>query len=127
MSWNDKSNYEINKAVASRWLPCDYRFEDTAGVVLLIGVETWLGACGEPDEREVLFGEFEPCTNIQDAWPIMEQHNIDIEWPDEGNCCGTVSRYMKGTTDVQEDFTEKEDALRCAMIVYLDSEGVACE
>ena len=122
--WNDKSNYEINKAVASLWLPCDYRFVDEAEVVLLTGIKTWLGAYGEPDEREVLYGEFDPCTNIQDAWPIMKEHNIDIEWPDEGHCRGVVSRGMKDTVDGWADFTDKEEALRCAMIVYLQSEGV---
>lgn len=121
MSWNDKSNYEINKAVAKSYLQDEYIIcnNDSQETVYLC-------------EQDGLFSmipiaHYDPCTNIQDAWPIMKQYNIDIEWPDEGNCCGTVSRYMKGTTDVQEDFTEKEDALRCAMIVYLNSEGVACE
>jgi hypothetical protein len=128
MSWNDKSNYEINKSVASLWLPCDYRFVEEEEAVLLTGVETWLGAYGEPDEREVICGEFDPCTNIQDAWPIMKEYCIDIYWPDYGNCFGTVARYIEeGTVDVAEDFTDKEDVLRCAMIVYLESEGVSCE
>lgn len=111
MSWNDKSNYEINKAVA-----IVQRLNLCAGQHYLPKVSYWntKGHCSM----------FEPCTNIQDAWPIMKQYNIDIEWPDEGNCCGTVSRYMQGATDVQEDFIDKEEALRCAMIVYLESEGI---
>ena len=118
--WNDKSNYEINKAVAKSYLTteCCFFFNKPDQQVLV-----------EYDEEdgEALWEEFDPCTNIEDAWPIMKQYNIDVEWPDEGNCCGTVTRYMEGATDVQEDFTDKEDVLRCAMIVYLESEDVSCE
>ena len=117
MSWNDKSNYEINKAVAKSYLPkeCCFFFNKPDLQVMI--------ECGE-DEGEALWEEFDPCTCIQDAWPIMKQYNIDIEWPIEGGCCGAITRYMKGDTFVVEDFTDKEEALRCAMIVYLESEGV---
>lgn len=121
MSWNDKSNYEINKAVAKGYLRDEYIIcnNDSQEIVYLC-------------EQDGLFStipvaHYDPCTNIQDAWPIMKQYNIDIEWPDEGNCCGTVTRYIQGATDVQEDFIDKEEVLRCAMIVYLESGGVSCE
>lgn len=58
----------------------------------------------------------------------MKQYNIDVEWPDEAyNLCGKVTRYTEGNLHTQLEFTDKEEALRCAMIVYLESEGVACE
>lgn len=54
----------------------------------------------------------------------MKQYNIDIAWPEEGSCCGTITRYTEDMYVVtQQDFTDKEEALRCAMIVYLESEG----
>lgn len=110
--WDDKSNYEINKAVAEI-----EKLNMCEGQHYLPRISYW------NDKGHCCM--FDPCTNIQDAWPIMKQYNIDIYWPDYGNCYGTVTRYMEGATDVQEDFTDKEDALRCAMIVYLESEGVA--
>lgn len=44
--------------------------------------------------------------------------------PDGGHCRGAVSRGMKDTADSWADFTDKDEALRCAMIVYLESEEV---
>ena len=115
MSWNDKSNYEINKAVAET-----EKINLCEGQHYLPRISYWndKGHCSM----------FDPCTNIQDAWPIMKEYNIDVEWPDEVNYCGTVTRYLEeGAVVVQKDFTDKEEALRCAMIVYLQSEGVSCE
>lgn len=113
--WDDKSNYEINKAVAKMDRRKEYTEYKKQQVVYLC----------EPEDG-IPIKQFDPCTNIQDAWPIMKEHNIDIYWPDYGNCFGTVARYIEeGTVDVSEDFTDKEEALRCAMIVYLESEGLA--
>lgn len=117
--WHDKSKYEINKAVAKSYIRDEYIIcnNDSQEIVYLC-------------EQDGLFSmipvaHYDPCTCIQDAWPIMKQYNIDIEWPDEAyNLCGKVIRYIEGNLHTQIEFTDKEEALRCAMIVYLESEGV---
>lgn len=57
MSWNDKSNYEINKAVAKSYLPADccFFFNKPDQQVLV--------EYGEED-GEALWEEFDPCIDI---------------------------------------------------------------
>ena len=114
MSWNDKSKYEINKAVAKSYLPADccFFFNKPDQQVLV--------EYGEED-GEALWEEFDPCIDIKYAWPIMKQYDISVIFPDRGMSGAANSSH------IVKPFIDKEEALRCAMIVYLESEGVACE
>ena len=47
---------EINLRCAELYLPCDYIINENDNSIDLIGVQTWLGAHGEPDERTVKYG-----------------------------------------------------------------------
>lgn len=65
MSWNDKPNYEINKAVAGHQgfgLDNGYGFYDSDGNLVCYDVISPVG--GEPEIIEVRINY---CTNIQDA------------------------------------------------------------
>ena len=113
--WNDKSDYEINKAVAKSYLKEEYIIcnNDSQETVYL---------CEQDGLYSMIpIAHYDPCTNIQDAWPIMKQYDISVIFPD---------RCMSGAAKaahIVKPFRDKEEALRCAMIVYLESEGVSCE
>jgi len=109
--WQDKSDFEINKAVAASWLPCDYDFDEKNETVDLVGYVTYLGGHGIPDERIEKYGEFNPCENASDAWSIILENNIIIE-PRKGNAS---LAYIKGDAP-----NEDKNPLRAAMIVYLE-------
>ena len=64
------------------------------------------------------------CGDISDAWPIIFENSIDIEWPDKDlGGVGQVSRYIQGNTYIAIEFTKKEECLKVAMIVYLLMQG----
>jgi hypothetical protein len=64
---------DIKKKCAELHLPCDYEINENDKSIDLIVVQTWLGAHGQPDERTVKYGSFDPCTNWNDAGPIIEK------------------------------------------------------
>lgn len=59
---------------------------------------------------------FSPCRNPDEAWPIIEEHEINIlwNWNDEGVHGATASPLYE---------CEHENALRAAMIVFLMKHG----
>jgi hypothetical protein len=67
------TEFDINKRCAELHLPCDYAVNENDKSIDLIGVQTWLGAHGEPDERTVKYGSFDPCNDWNDAGPIIEK------------------------------------------------------
>ena len=107
------SDFEINKAVATAWLDCDYDFDDEAETVDLVGYATYLGAYGVGDERLEKYGEFDPCNNPSDAWPIIIKNEISIVFmPDEWECHALINN--------DEAFnTTNKNPLRATMIVFL--------
>ena len=110
MNYEDMTDYEINKAVATSWLECDYDFDDEGEVVDLIGYQTYLGAHGVPDERLEKYGEFNPLKNVSDAWPIIIKNSIVIELRENKSSLA----YLKGDAPCED-----KNPLRAAMIVYL--------
>ena len=91
------TEFDINKRCAELHLPCDYEINENDKSIDLIVVQTWLGAHGQPDERTVKYGSFDPCTNWNDAGPIIEKcwyelmtdFNNKLEWCyliDKHNC-----------------------------------------
>lgn len=60
------------------------------------------------------------CNNATDAWPIIVENfmDVDLPHPELGNV-GTITIYNPRGTDWQVDFSEKDNALRAAMICFL--------
>ncbi|MBN6363043.1 DUF2591 family protein [Providencia huaxiensis] len=65
------SDFEINKKVASHYLPCDYNLNEHTKTVELIGF------LGDTDEYNV-YGIFNPCNNPADAMPIIIENGISM-------------------------------------------------
>lgn len=80
----------------------------------------WQISAVDGDAVMVDYDVFDPCENPEDAWPIIVEHSIDIEWPEaQLGGTGTARKYMKDQTDIIVEFTDKYQALRAAMIVFL--------
>lgn len=77
--YRDKSDFEINKAVADNYLPCDYRYNENDKIVELIGIDLSceFGSCIDI-EKEHVYGKFDPCNNPADAMPIITKNKIDL-------------------------------------------------
>lgn len=120
MNYESMSDFEINKAVATAWLPCDYDFDDKAETVDLVGYTTYLGAHGIPDERLEKYGEFNPCNNPTDAWPIILENGI-APLAENGRIYGATTNtyeYYEPRGNVIYSCEDK-NPLRAAMIVFL--------
>ncbi|HEI8511007.1 TPA: DUF2591 family protein [Proteus mirabilis] len=72
--YTELSDFEINKKVASHYLPCDYNLNEHTKTVELIGF------LGDTDEYNV-YGIFDPCNNPSDAMPIIIENNISLRAP----------------------------------------------
>lgn len=77
--YRDKSDFEINKAVADNYLPCDYRYNENDKIVELIGIDLSceFGSCIDI-EKEHVYGKFDPCNNPADAMPIIIENGISM-------------------------------------------------
>lgn len=77
--YRNKSDFEINKAVAEHYLPCDYRYNENDKIVELIGVDL---SCEFGSyiviEKEHVYGKFDPCNNPADAMPIVIENKINL-------------------------------------------------
>lgn len=118
--YTELSDFEINKKVASHYLPCDYNLNEHTKTVELIGF------LGDTDEYNV-YATFDPCNNPADAMPIIIENRVAI-FPIE-----TLGvKYWCAASDF-EDIGEKEiiwgieannkNPLRAAMEVYLLMNG----
>lgn len=78
--YSDKSDFEINKAVAENYLPCDYRYNENDKIVELISIDLSceFGSCIDI-EKERVYGKFDPCNNPADAMPIIKDNLISLE------------------------------------------------
>jgi len=120
MNYSEKSDFEINVEVAKKYLPCDYYINQARNTVDLISMQMYLGPHGEPDEREVKYGEFNPTGSWADIGPIIEKYGIDIEWPEVHlGSVGSCKKYRRGDADIIVEFKLKSQALRTAAIVFL--------
>lgn len=107
--YESMSDFEANKAVASIFLPCDYVFDEEHKKVDVVGTVTKLGGYGEPYEELVKYGDFDPCNNPTDAWPIIVENKIGLT----PSHCG---EFWEADHDY---FFRDKNPLRAAMIVYL--------
>jgi hypothetical protein len=67
------TEFDINERCADLYLPCDYIINENDKSIDLIGVQTWLGAHGEPDERTIKYGNYNPCNNPSDTDAIIDK------------------------------------------------------
>lgn len=98
-------DFELNKAIASKCLPCDFVFNEEKQTVDIVGIVTKLGGYGEPYEEQVKYGEFNPSGNWNDLMPLLykycEAFGIDkatsdawLEYYHSGNIgISRISRY----------------------------------
>lgn len=137
MNYEDMSDFEINKALADTLFPNATRIGKA--------VRGYPPQCISDDKLKAKYFEIDKhlnpdkyrdsivsvthldlgfevdyCNNPSDAWPIIVENRIDIEFPDEyGYAVGTASKFIEGDTDIVVDFEKPCEALRAAMIVYL--------
>lgn len=79
--YRDKSDFEINKAVAKYYLPCDYRYNENDKIVELIGIDLSCKFGSSIDiEKEHVYGKFDPCNNPADAMPIIIENKITVAY-----------------------------------------------
>lgn len=77
--YRDKSDFEINKAVAEYYLTCAYRFNSADEVVELINIDLsceFGGKINRVDNQVI--GTFDPCNNPADAMPIIIDNGISL-------------------------------------------------
>lgn len=108
-NYEDMSDFEINKAVA---LIVGATFNDDGAPVRF--VECDAGAYADFNEIE-----FDPCNNVEQAWPIIVKHEIDVIQNNGQDCpLATNSAVMMFRGD-DVFICQHENPLRSAMIVFL--------
>lgn len=91
MNYEQMSDFEINKAVATA-LPMDWSWQDSSVY------------CTDGEE-------FDPCNNPADAWPVIAESEIDVQFR-QGTKCPPMARHINF-------YCVDKNPLRAAMIVFL--------
>lgn len=77
--YRDKSDFEINKAVAEYYLTRAYRFNSADEIFELIDIDLSCEFGGEINRVDTqVVGTFDPCNNPADAMPIIIENGISI-------------------------------------------------
>ncbi|MCW9734300.1 DUF2591 domain-containing protein [Morganella morganii] len=77
--YRDKSDFEINKAVADFYLTREYRFNSADKIVELMDIDLSCEFGGEINLKDkYVTGTFDPCNNPADAMPIIMDNKIDL-------------------------------------------------
>lgn len=115
MDYSKMSDFEINAAVfeALHGGAPDYK-EGDGGAMILISYEGDVVG-GDAVEVEIERGVFNPCNNPSDAWPIIVEHKINIEWHEWKNSEWMPYALNNATTKS----CYGTNPLRAAMIVFL--------
>lgn len=78
--YRDKSDFEINKAVAVYYLTRAYRFNSADEVVEFIDIDLSCEFGGKINQVDTqVVGTFDPCNNPADAMPIIKDNLISLE------------------------------------------------
>jgi len=113
--YEDKSDFEINKAVAEALYP-DHK----------VGMSGFGNSCNFPRDKRGVWVErpdgyglvdiFQPCENPSDAWPIITENRISIH-----AYCIDNKWFAHHETDESFETESKlsDNPLRAAMIVFL--------
>ncbi|MEM8168064.1 DUF2591 family protein [Morganella morganii] len=118
--YRDKSDFEINKAVAEYYLTCAYRFNSADEVVELIDIDLsceFGGKINRVDNQ--IIGTFDPCNNPADAMPIIIEHKICMAYDvfAEGHDGGSwVAQPAYGFSNER---VRSDNYYRAAMICFL--------
>ena len=123
MDYSKMSDFEINAAVFEvlQGGAPDYKEGDCGAMVLISYEGDVVG--GDAVEVEVERGLFNPCNNTEDAWPIIVERKINIEWHEWKNSEWMPYALNNATTKS----CYGTNPLRAAMIVFLmmqESENV---
>lgn len=111
------SDYEVNKLVARKWLSCDYYLNKIDQTVDLISINTYLGAYGEPDEREEKYAEFNPCNDPSSIMPLAKENRIAVSpVSDKKEWC---AHWGIDTGEGVQIYYDDENPYRAIAIVYL--------
>ncbi|BBT89432.1 hypothetical protein WP8W19C02_10520 [Enterobacter cloacae] len=112
MDYSQLSDFEINKSVAiSVGFPCYYGDGSYTNNLGLRGAIVK----GENDSGLFMVGEFNPCNNPADAWPIIAGNKINIEWHEWKG--GEFKPYALNNATMKSCYDD--NPLRAAMIVFL--------
>ncbi|EPY9201120.1 phage protein NinX family protein [Morganella morganii] len=124
--YRDKSDFEINKSVAKRYLTHDFRLNSIDEIVELIDVDLYREYGGEINlANKYVIGKFSPCNNPADAMPIIIENGISLINSDGVHFaaapgCG-IEGYLGGDTVGygSRKYSENENIYRAAMEVFL--------
>ena len=85
--YRDKSDFEINKAVADFYLTREYRFNSADKIVELMDIDLSCEFGGEINLKDkYVTGTFDPCNDPADAFPLIIDVKLSIH-PDFYNNC----------------------------------------
>ncbi|UFH69539.1 phage protein NinX family protein [Morganella morganii] len=111
--YRDKSDFEINKAVAEHYLTRAYRFNSESETVELIDIDLSceFGSKINKVDTQVV-GTFDPCNNPADAMPIIIENGISLisDWNEIGVWGATYHPWWT---------SENKNPYRAAMEVFL--------
>lgn len=112
------SDFEINKAVAialgAKQVDC-YENGDRCAIYYELGGEAITVRRGQA----LLNEQFNPCNDPSDAWPIIVENKINIEWHEWKG--GEFKPYALNNETMKSGYDDKP--LRAAMIVFLMMKG----
>lgn len=122
--YRDKSDFEINKAVAECYLTREYRFNSADKIVELMDIDLSCEFGGEINlANKYVIGKFDPCNNPADAMPIVIENNISLHAPRFSE--GWMAEYTGSDDDVNDGFqvdyfdSHNQNPLCAAMEVFL--------
>ncbi|MBT0442259.1 phage protein NinX family protein [Morganella morganii] len=111
--YRDKSDFEINKAVADFYLMREHRFNSADKIVELMDIDLSCEFGGEINLKDkYVTGTFDPCNNPADAMPIVIENGISLisDWNEIGVWGATYQPWYT---------SENKNPLRAAMEVFL--------
>lgn len=115
--YTELSDFEINKKVASHYLPCDYNLNEYTKTVELIRF------LGDTDEY-IAYRLFDPCNNPTDAMPIIIENKISLLAGDSNFWCArygewTLLPHPSGIEFIEKAQVINDSPYRAAMELFL--------
>lgn len=109
--YRDKSDFEVNKAVAEYYLTHAYRFNSADEVVELIDIDLSceFGSKINRVDAQVV-GTFDPCNNPSDSMPIINKYGISLMYQD---------REFQVATNDGNYYCCMSNLLKAAMVIFL--------
>ncbi|ROJ32373.1 phage protein NinX family protein [Morganella morganii] len=114
--YRDKSDFEINKAVADFYLMREYRFNSADKIVELMDIDLSCEFGGEINLKDkYVTGTFDPCNDPADAMPIVIENGICMNYIDKDIGWGAYHfDEEKGELEIYD-----KNYYRAAMICFL--------